>query len=103
MALLGIGLQAPVDEDVALQPVLVHARAAADAAALWRGYDRPPWLDGDGSETIIAGPSYEVSSVTPSSASSTGTSTGAGSASGTFAGTSSVGRSASAWWESRPQ
>jgi hypothetical protein len=38
MALLWIGLQAPVDEDVALQLVLVRALGAADAAALRRGY-----------------------------------------------------------------
>jgi hypothetical protein len=96
MALLRIGLQAPVDEDVALQRALVRAPGAADAAALRSGEDRPPRLGVDVAGTSLAGPRYEVSSATSSSASSTGTSTGAGAASGTLAGTSSVGMSASA-------
>ena len=103
MALLRIGLQAPVDDDVALQLVLVRALRAADAAALRRGYGWAPGLGVDVAGPSIAGLRYDVSSATSLSASSTGTSMGEGSSSGAFAGTSSVGRSASAWWESRPQ
>jgi hypothetical protein len=103
MALLRIGLQAPVDEDVALQPGLVRALGAADAATLRRGYDRLPWLGMNVAGRSVAGPRYEVSFATSLRASSMGTSTGDGSSPGSFAGTSSVGRSASAWWESRPQ
>ena len=93
-ALRGVVLQAPVDEDEALQQALVGDRAAARAAALRSRYGR------------IARPRYDdasSASAISSSASSAGTSTGAGVASASLAGTSSVGWSASAWWESSPQ